>query len=254
MNNSTEQVSLLRCTTIALTQLHRLLQQATDILADLHSLFLLHTGQVDQHFQRSFPPLPPPPSFTIPLPSPTSSYNSAPVHRHSPAPRKPTASLDSSSPSPLPQPPQPKKRCEPAPPLNSQADWDAWDGDANCRLVELKTDTHLRPKSNYVARRVGFSVEQCKACWQELQDMQRLQDTSTRPLSPPPSPITSPVISTLHILLLRRLQWRRCEPTVRAGIRNQLMTRFWVATLCDIGTFHSSFSRRAAGNNCSLIV
>ena len=97
-------------TTIALTQLHRLLQQATDILANLHSLYLLHTGQVDAHFQRSFPPLPPPPSFTVPIPSPTSSCDSAPIEPIKRAPRKPTASQDSSSSTPPPQPPQPRKR------------------------------------------------------------------------------------------------------------------------------------------------
>ena len=179
MNNSPHQANLLRRTAIALTQLHRLLQQATDILADLHNLFLHHTGQVDQHFQRSFPPLPPPPSFTIPLPSPTSSCDSAPApaHQHSPTPRKPAASLDSSSPSPSPQRPQPKKRRQPAPPLNSHADWDAWGGEADCRLLD--------------------SVEQCKARWEELQDLQRLQDMDNC-LSPPPT--TSPDHSLLFLV------------------------------------------------------
>ena len=54
MNPSPDHTQLIHRTTIALTQLHRLLQQATDILAKLHRLYLLHTGQVDAHFQRSF--------------------------------------------------------------------------------------------------------------------------------------------------------------------------------------------------------
>ena len=176
-------------------QLDRLLQQATDIIADLHNLYLLHTGQVDNQFQCSFPPLPPPPSFTIPLPSPTSSCDSAPVHRHSPAPRKPAASLDSSSPTPIiPQPLHPKKRRQPAPPLNSQANWDDWDGEADCRLVELKTDPQLRPNWSYVARCVGFSIEQCKARWQEVQEWQPIHEASTPPhlLSPHSSPAICP--------------------------------------------------------------
>ena len=194
MNTNPDQAKLIHRATIALTQLHRLLQQATDILADLHSLYLLHTRQVDNHFQRSFPPLPPPPSFTIPVPSPTSSCDSAPAHRLDPTPRKPTASLDSSSLTPTPQPLHPKKRRQPAPPLNSQANWDDWDGDADCRLVELKTDPQLRPNWSYVARRVGFFfIEQRKARWQEIQEWQPIHDASTPPH--PPSPHPSPAIS-----------------------------------------------------------
>ena len=52
----------------------------------------------------------------------------------------------------------------------TEANWDAGDGDADVRLVELKTDARLRPNWNYVARRVGFSIEQCKARWEELQE------------------------------------------------------------------------------------
>lgn len=152
MNPSSEHSQLLHRTTMALTQLHRLLQQATDILANLHSLFLLHTGEVDAHFQRS---------FTVPIPSPTSSCDTPPIEPIKRAPRKPTASQDSSSSTPPPQPPQPKKRRDPPPPppLNPNADWDAWDSDADIRLVELKTDIRLRPNWNYVARRVGFSID-----------------------------------------------------------------------------------------------
>ena len=161
----------------------QLLHRTTDILANQHSLYLLHTGQVDAHFQRSFPPLPPPPSFTVPIPSPTSSCDSAPIEPIKRAPQ------DSSSATPPPQPPQPKKKREPPPPLNPNADWDAWDGAADIRLVELKTDIRLRPNWNYVARRVGFSIEQCKARWEELQEEQRIQDASTRlSSSHPPSP------------------------------------------------------------------
>ena len=194
MNPSPDQIQLIHRTTIALTQLHRLLQQATDILANLHRLYLLHTGQVDTRFQRSFPPLPSPPSFTIPVPSPTSSCDSAPIHPLPTTPRKPTASLHSSSPTPIPQPLHPKKRRQPAPPLNSQANWDDWDGEADCRLVELKTDPHLRPNWSYVARRVGFSIEQCKARWQEIQDWPPIHEASTPPhlLSTHSSPAISP--------------------------------------------------------------
>ena len=50
MHPSSTPAHLIHRTTIALTQLHRLLQQATDILANLHNLYLLHTGQVDPNF------------------------------------------------------------------------------------------------------------------------------------------------------------------------------------------------------------
>ena len=54
MHSNADQARLLHQTTIALTQLHRPLQQATDILANLHSLYLVHTRQVDPQFQLSF--------------------------------------------------------------------------------------------------------------------------------------------------------------------------------------------------------
>ena len=71
-----------------------------------------------------------------------------------------------------------KRRAPPR--LNQEANWVDWDGEADCRLVDLKRDPHLRPNWTYVVRRVGFSVEQCKARWQELQDLQRLQETHTQ--------------------------------------------------------------------------
>ena len=70
---------------------------------------------------------------------------------------RPPATPDTPSPSPSPKRQRPKKRRAP-PPLNQKANWDDWDGDADCRLVDLKTDPHLR----HVARRVGFSVEHAK--------------------------------------------------------------------------------------------
>ena len=187
MQSHADQARLIHRTTIALNQLHRLLQQATDILANLHSLYLVHTQQVDPHFHRPFPALPPAPLTAVPIPSPTSSCDSAPAAliKHAPPQRAPSqASSTSTSPPPL---PQPKKKREPPPPLKEDADWDAWDGDAEVRLVELKTVTRLRPNWNYVARRVGFSIEQCKARWEELQEAQRQQQAGI----PPPSP-TSP--------------------------------------------------------------
>ena len=198
MHSSPDQARLLHRTTIALTQLHRLLQQATDILANLHSLYLVHTRQVDSQFQRSFPPLPPAPSTTVPILSPTSSCDSAPIDPIRRAPPQPTASQDSSTSTP--PPPPPKKKREPPPPLKEDADWDAWDGEAEVRLVELKTDARLRPNWNYVARRVGISIEQCKARWEELQDAQRKQKAATPP--PPPTPTspanTPPPLSPVH--------------------------------------------------------
>ena len=79
MHPSSTPAQLIHRTTIALTQLHRLLQQAKDILANLHNLYLLPTGQVDPNFQRPFHPLPAPPSFAVPILSPTSSCDSAPI-------------------------------------------------------------------------------------------------------------------------------------------------------------------------------
>ena len=146
MENQTQSVNLLQRTAVALSQLHHLLQQATDILADLHGLHLIHTGHVDPHFHRSFPPLPAPPPFVVPVPSPTSSCDSSPPHpRLPPSPHLPTPDTPTPTPSPSPQPPK-KRRAPPPPPpppLNEQANWDDWDGDAECRLIELKTDSQL---------------------------------------------------------------------------------------------------------------
>ena len=193
MQSHADQARLIHRTTIALNQLHRILQQATDILANLHSLYLVHTRQVDPHFHRPFPALPPAPLTAVPIPSPTSSCDSAPAApiKHAPPQRAPSqASSTSTSPPPL---PQPKKKREPPPPLKEDADWDAWDGDAEVRLVELKTDARLRPNWNYVARRVGFSIEQCKARWEELQEAQRKHKAVILPPSPTPtSPANTP--------------------------------------------------------------
>ena len=193
MHSTADQARLLHQTTIALTQLHRLLQQATDILANLHSLYLVHTRQVDPQFQRPFPPLPPAPTTAVPILSPTSSCDSAPTPPIRHAPPQPTASQASSTSTSPPSPPPPKKKREPPPPLKEDADWDAWDGDAEVRLVELKTDARLRPNWNYVARRVGFSIEQCKARWEELQEAQRKHKAVIPPPSPTPtSPANTP--------------------------------------------------------------
>ena len=138
MQSHADQARLIHRTTIALNQLHRILQQATDILANLHSLYLVHTRQVDPHFHRPFPALPPAPLTAVPIPSPTSSCDSAPAApiKNAPPQRPPSqASSTSTSSPPL---PQPKRKREPPPPLNEDADWDAWDGDAEVRLVELK--------------------------------------------------------------------------------------------------------------------
>ena len=116
MQPHADQVRLIHRTTIALSQLHRILQQATDILANLHSLYLVHTQQVDPHFPRSFPPLPPAPLTAVPILSPTSSCDSAPTApiKHAPPQPPPSqASSTSSSPPPL---PQPKRKREPPPP------------------------------------------------------------------------------------------------------------------------------------------
>ena len=200
MHSTADQARLLHQTTIALTQLHRLLQQATDILANLHSLYLVHTRQVDPQFQRPFPPLPPAPTTAVPILSPTSSCDSAPTPPIRHAPPQPTASQASSTSTSPPSPPPPKKKREPPPPLKEDADWDAWDGDAEVRLVELKTDARLRPNWNYVARRVGFSIEQCKARWEELQEAQRKHKAIIPPPSPTPtSPAnTPPPLSPVH--------------------------------------------------------
>ena len=198
MHSQTPPIRLLHRTTIALNQLHRLLQQATDILANLHSLYLVHTQPVDPHFQRPFPALPPAPLTAVPIPSPMSSCDSAPAGLLPQAlPPPPPAPSQASSTSSPPTRPPPKKKRDPPPPLNEDADWDTWDADADVRLVKLKTDTRLRPNWNYVARRVGFSIEQCKARWEELLtwDQAQQQATTQSPTRtpPPPTPAASPI-------------------------------------------------------------
>ena len=206
--------ALLHQTTVALSQIHNLLRQATDIMAHHHTRFLHHIGQADPTFHRPFTQLPPAPTYSINLPSPTSSCDSAPPRpRVRPPPQPSNNSQDTPSPSPPPKRPPARKRKQPPPPpppappppppppLNPHADWDAWDGDADCRLVELKGNPKLRPNWIFVARRVGYSVEQCQARWKELKDLQKIQDNklpeSTPPatdpekMTPPPQPLPS---------------------------------------------------------------
>ena len=157
--------TLLHKTAVALSQVHNLLRQATDIVAHLHTVFLHHSHQADPTFRQHFQPLPTPPHHPIRLPSTTSSCDSAPSR---PPIRLPAPPLQDSDDTPTTPPdPQPtttrKRKQPPPPPLNQQADWDAWDGDADCRLIELKENPKLRPNWTTVARRVGFSVAQCQA-------------------------------------------------------------------------------------------
>ena len=49
--------TIIQRTTVALTQLHQPFQTAADILQDLHSIYLVHTHQVDPHIHQPFPPL-----------------------------------------------------------------------------------------------------------------------------------------------------------------------------------------------------
>ena len=198
--------TLLHQTTVALSQFQNLLRQATDIVAHLHTHFL-HHHQADPNFRQHFQPLPNPPIHPIRLPSTTSSCDSAPSRPPIRLPAPPSKdSDDTPSTAPTPQPTTTRKRKHlPLPPPNPQADWDAWDGDADCRLIELKGNPRLRPNWLFVARRVGFSVEQCQARWQELKDLQHLQDQqlSSKPpqedlsqRAPSPSPtLTSPAAS-----------------------------------------------------------
>ena len=58
MSTTPDVTTILQRTTVALTQLHKLLQTAADLLANLHSMFLVHTHQVDPHLHATFPPLP----------------------------------------------------------------------------------------------------------------------------------------------------------------------------------------------------
>ena len=180
--------ALLQQTTVALSQIQHLLRQATDIMADLHTRFLHHIGQADPTFHR---PLPPPPTRSINLPSPASSCDSPPPIPRVRKPPPPSVNSDTPSPTPsLKHTPARKRKQPPPPPLDPHADWDAWDGEVECRLVDLKTIPRLRPNWAFVARRVGFSIEQCKARWKELQDLQRLQDA--QPPEPAPLPTTPP--------------------------------------------------------------
>ena len=146
------------------------------------------------------------PTYSINLSSPTSSCDSAPSRPRARPPPPPPSNHSDDTPSPSPPPqllPARKRKQPPPPPLNPQADWDTWDGDADCRLVELKSNPKLRPNWIFIARRVGYSVEQCQARWKELKDLQKLQDNkppqSASPpadlekLAPPPPPrLSSP--------------------------------------------------------------
>ena len=202
MQSHADQVRLLHRTTIALSQLHRLLQQATDILSNLHSFYLVHTQQVDLISIGLFRIFSLAPITAVPIPSPTSSCDSAPAAPIKHAPQEPPPSQASSVSSSSPLQPQPKRKRQPPPPLNEDADWDAWDADADTRLVELKTDTRLRPNWNYVARRVGFSIEQCKARWEELQAPPHQHEAVHPPPSPTPtSPANTPPASPARMLL-----------------------------------------------------
>ena len=199
--------TLLHQTTIALSQVRALLQQTTDILANLHTYFLHHTGQANSLQPQPFTHLPRPHNASIILPSPTSSCDSAPLAPRVRPAKAPTRDSED-TPTPPPSPPAKPARKRKEPPTNpihtSTTDWDAWDADADCRLVELKSNPKLRPNWKFVARRVGFSVEQCKARWTELQDLQKLQDLkpsdnpptiadTTKPTPPDPAaPHTTP--------------------------------------------------------------
>ena len=88
-------------TTVALSQIHNLLRQATDIMAHLHTRFLHHIGQADPTFHRPFTQLPPPPTYSINLPSPTSSCDSAPPRPRVRPPPQPSINSED-TPSPIP--------------------------------------------------------------------------------------------------------------------------------------------------------
>ena len=116
MNSNTGVPSLIQRSIVALTQLHHLLQQATDILADLHSLYLIHTEQVDPHFHRPFPPLPTPPPRPLPIPSSASFCDTPPPRpRSSPPIPDPPSTPNTPSPSPPPRRRKPSKRPDPFP-------------------------------------------------------------------------------------------------------------------------------------------
>ena len=151
-----------------------------------HSTDPLHNCHQHQHTPSICPPQPLPATLHHP------DHESA--HHHS-------LPYSENTPSPTPPPKRPQARKRKQPPLNPHADWDAWDGDADCRLVELKANPKLRPNWIFVARRVGYSVEQCKARWKELQDLQKAQDTKApesaplptdvEKMTPPPQPLPS---------------------------------------------------------------
>ena len=260
--------TLLHQTTVALSQIQNLLRQATDIVAHLHTHFLHHSHQADPNFRQHFQPLPNPPIHPIRLPSTTSSCDSAPSRPPIRLPAPPSKdSDDTPSTAPTPQPTTTRKRKHlPLPPPNPQADWDAWDGDADCRLIELKGNPRLRPNWLFVARRVGFSVEQCQARWQELKDLQHLQDQQLSSKPPQedlsqraPSPLTNTHITSsltttttfttgflpfsqdnnprLHHIDHLQLMCCRCrllsERLVRTVIRRNLQTRLLAVISCD---------------------
>ena len=142
--------ALLHQTAVALSQVQNLLRQATDIMAHLHTHFLHHIRQADPTFRQHFQQLPPPPTYSINLPSPTSSCDSAPSRPRVRLPPPPSNNSDDTpSPTPTPQPAATRKRKQPPPPppLNPQADWDAWDGDADCRLLDelASPSSNVRP-------------------------------------------------------------------------------------------------------------
>ena len=153
--------------------------------------------------------------------------------------------------------------------------------------MELKPNPKLRPNWVFVARRVGYSVEQCKARWKELQDLQRLQDTKppeltppTDPMTPPPEPLpptpthisptpTSPANTPpqpsqpdfsphqrqplcLHTKTCHRRRLLSERP-VRTGIRNHLRTCLLAAISCD--QFHPfSTARHRINSTAPLLI
>ena len=129
---------LLRRAAVALAQLQQLLQTASDILQDLHSMYLVRAHQVDAHFHQPFPPLPsfpqpllaPPANslHSLPVPSPTSSCDTPPPRSSRPPPpaKHSPSSQQTPTPSPTPQPRRRKvpKRKAPPPPPPDDTTWD----------------------------------------------------------------------------------------------------------------------------------